>query len=73
METKKYSPWLRYMGITAQLLVIIGLAVYGGIWLDEKFSLAPLLTVTLPLLVLAVTFYKLIKETGKKNKDNGSK
>ncbi|MGC4231586.1 MAG: AtpZ/AtpI family protein [Niabella sp.] len=73
METKKYSAWLRYLGITSQLLVMIGLAVYGGIWLDEKFNLAPLLTVTLPLLVLGITFYKLIKETGKKNKDNGSK
>jgi F0F1-type ATP synthase assembly protein I len=52
---------------------MIGLAVYGGIWLDEKFNLAPLFTVTLPLLVLGITFYKLIKETGKKNKNNGSK
>jgi len=73
LDHKNHTTWTRYLGITAQLLVMIGFAVYGGIWLDKKFSLTPLFTVTLPLLVLAVTFYKLIKETGKKDKDNGSK
>lgn len=69
METKKYSPWLRYLGLTAQLLVLIGLSLYAGIKLDEKLTISPLLTVTLPLLILAATFYKLIRETGKKNGD----
>ncbi len=68
LQQKKYSPWFRYLGITAQLLVLIGLAVYGGIKLDGLFELSPLFTVALPLLVLAITFYKLIKETGKKGK-----
>jgi len=61
------------LGITAQLLVLIGLAVYGGIKLDDRFEIAPLFTVALPLLVLAITFYKLIKETGKKENDHGRK
>jgi len=73
LQQKKYSPWFRYLGITAQLLVLIGLAVYGGIQLDRRFDIAPLFTVALPLLVLAITFYKLIKETGKKDNNNGRK
>ncbi|WP_346238045.1 AtpZ/AtpI family protein [Niabella insulamsoli] len=68
MDPKNYSPWLRYLGVSAQLLVLIALSVFAGIKLDAKFSISPLLTVALPLLILAAAFYKLIKETGKKNK-----
>lgn len=68
---QKYAPWLRYMGLTAQLLVLIGFAVFAGIKLDEKFGVTPLLTIALPLLVLSVTFYKLIKETNKTKQQNG--
>lgn len=73
MKNEKISPWLRYIGMTAQLLVLIALAVYGGIKLDAKFGMRPLLTVALPLLALAATFYNIIKETGKKHRNNGSK
>ena len=71
MEVKdenNYTPWLKYTGLTAQLLVMIGLAVYGGIKLDEKLKISPLLTICFPLLVLGATFYKLIQETNKKKK-----
>ena len=66
-EVKNYSTWLKYSSYALQLLVMIGLSVWGGIKLDEKFRISPLLTIALPLLVLGVTFYKLIKETTKKN------
>lgn len=65
--------WLRYSSFALQLLVMIGASVWGGIWLDEKFNISPLLTITLPLLVLGGTFYKLIKDTTKKNKTDGEK
>lgn len=64
-----YNAWLRYSSYALQLLVMIGLAVWGGIKLDEKLKIAPLLTIVLPLLVLSVTFYKLIKDTTKKKSD----
>ena len=73
MRNNKTSQWVRYLGLTAQLLVLIALGIFAGIKLDEKFGLSPLLTVALPLLVLVITFYNLIKETGKKSKENGSK
>ncbi len=62
----KISPWIRYMALSSQLLGLLGLAVYAGIKLDEKWALSPLLIITLPLLVLIGTFYKLIKETHKR-------
>lgn len=69
-DVKNYNSWLQYSSYALQLLVMIGLAVWGGIKLDEKFGIAPLLTILLPLLVLSGTFYKLIKETTKR-KSNG--
>lgn len=70
METSKYSQWVKYTGLGAQLLVLLALAVFAGIRLDKKLNMEPLLTIALPLLALVVSFYKLIKETGKKNKND---
>ncbi|MFT3901708.1 MAG: AtpZ/AtpI family protein [Niabella sp.] len=64
---------MRYVGWGTQMLVMIGLAVYAGIKLDERWHIAPLLTVVLPLVVLASSFYKLIKDTSKRKNDNGTK
>lgn len=72
LENNNYTPWLKYLGLTAQLLILIALSVYAGIKLDDRLNISPLLTVVLPLLVLAATFYKLIKETSKKKNDNGA-
>jgi hypothetical protein len=56
--------WLRYAGLSTQLLVYLALAVYGGMKADRWLHCFPLLTALLPLLVLGAVFYKLIKETG---------
>jgi len=69
-QVKNYNSWLKYSSLALQLLVMIGAAVYGGIKLDEKLRISPLLTIVLPLLVLGVTFYKLIKETTKLKNDD---
>jgi hypothetical protein len=57
------TTWLRYSSFAAQLFVMLGIAVWGGAKLDQKLNLHPLFTIVLPLLVLGVTFYKLIKDT----------
>lgn len=57
------SSWLKYLGLTAQLLTLLALATYGGIFLDKKFQISPALTIALPLLVLGGSFYMLFKET----------
>lgn len=60
---------LRYAGLGAQLLAAIGLSVFIGVKGDAWLGCSPLLTIALPLLVLGSTFYKLIRETGNKKRN----
>ncbi|MBS1760444.1 MAG: AtpZ/AtpI family protein [Bacteroidetes bacterium] len=53
----------RYAGLASQLLVAIGLAVFIGFEGDKKLNSSPLLVSILPLIVLIIIFYKLIKDT----------
>ena len=59
---------LRYAGLGGQILVAIGLAVFVGLkadgWLHTPI---PLLVWLLPLVVVSMMIYKLIKDTSKKN------
>jgi type IV secretory pathway TrbD component len=58
---------LRYAGLGTQILVSIGLAVFVGLKADQWVKVSfPLLVWLLPLAVVSLTIYKLIKETGKK-------
>ena len=58
---------LRYAGLGTQLLVAIGLGVYGGLKLDEYLAFkTPLFVWLLPLLIIAVTIYKIVKDTSSK-------
>lgn len=70
MKKNPVQSWLRYLGLTAQLLTLIAVAVYAGIWLDKKLHVSPLFLVVLPLAVLGGAFYNLYKETLKKNSDD---
>lgn len=58
---------LRYAGLGTQLFALLGIAVFGGIKADDWLHISfPLLAWLLPLIVLCVLIYKLIKETSKK-------
>jgi hypothetical protein len=61
---------MKYAGLGMQLLVSLGLAVYAGYkadkWLNVHF---PILVWVLPLIVLFLLIYKLIRETSKKKND----
>ena len=65
---KSKSDLMRYAGLGMQLFVSLGLAVFAGYkvdqWIDMKF---PVLVWALPLIVLFLIIYKLIKETSKRN------
>lgn len=58
---------MKYAGLGTQLLAAIGLAVFAGLKLDKWLNTLPLLACVLPLLVLSAIFYKLFRETGRKN------
>jgi hypothetical protein len=61
---------MRYAGLGAQILVSLGLAVFAGYHADKWLAISfPLLVWLLPLLVVSLIMYKLIKETSKKNKE----
>lgn len=58
---------LRYAGLGGQILVSIGLAVFVGLKLDQWLHLPfPLFVWLLPLVVVSLLIYKLIKDTSKK-------
>lgn len=64
---------MRYAGLGSQILVSLGVAVFAGYHADKWLNIAfPLFVWILPLLVVSVMMYKLIKETSKK-KENGGK
>lgn len=62
---------LRYAGLGGQIFVSLGLAVFAGYKVDKWVrSPIPLLVWILPLAVLSMIIYKLIKDTSKrKNAD----
>jgi hypothetical protein len=67
-QNKNTSPLLRYAGLGAQIFASLGIAVFIGYKADKWLNMAiPLLVWVLPLLVLVVMIYKLIKDTGKRN------
>ena len=58
---------LQYAGFATQLMVGLGFGVLAGHWIDKKISIAvPVFTWLLPLLILLVLFWKVMKDTSKK-------
>ena len=62
------SDLMRYAGLGTQILVSLGLGVFAGYKIDKWLKISfPLLVWLLPLVILCMMIYKLIKETSKKN------
>lgn len=60
---------MRYAGLGTQWMVMLGLAVWGGWWLDGKTGWKfPVFIVSLPLIALCVSLWQLIKEFNKPTK-----
>jgi hypothetical protein len=72
MNNQKSSPsnkglLLKYAGLTGQILVSLAIAVFAGFKLDEWLQFeTPMFVWILPLLVIIVMIYKVIKDTSKK-------
>jgi hypothetical protein len=65
---KSKSDLMRYAGLGMQLFVSLGLAVFVGYRVDRWVGMNfPVLVWALPLVVLFLIIYKLIKETSKRN------
>jgi uncharacterized membrane protein YjgN (DUF898 family) len=58
---------LKYAGLTMQVMVGLALAVFAGLKLDKWLGFkTPLLVWVLPLLVIIVMIWQIIKDTSKK-------
>lgn len=64
-KEKKSQPndFLRYTGMATKMGVVIALAVFGGIKLDESNGSEPLWTLILSLVGVAGAIYFVIKDT----------
>ena len=57
----------KYAGFATQLTVALALSVYVGIKLDSFFTFKnPIIVWVLPLLIIVVLIYKVIKDTAPK-------
>ena len=67
-ERNRNSALLRYAGIGTQMLVLLGLAVWGGLKLDERLHFRALFVIILPALALIISLVQLIRSVSN-NKD----
>ena len=65
-EGKKNNVALRYASWGTQMLVMLGLAVYAGIKLDERIKIKALFVIVFPVIALVISLYQLIKTLNKK-------
>jgi uncharacterized membrane protein YjgN (DUF898 family) len=71
METRKPEKrdnglLFKYIGLATQLMFSLGTAVFAGLQTDKWLSVTtPLLVWILPLLVLVIMMWKIIKDTSK--------
>jgi len=57
----------KYSGMATQFLVALGIGVFIGMFVDKKIGWkVPVLVWLLPLLILIVLFYKVLKDTSTK-------
>jgi F0F1-type ATP synthase assembly protein I len=61
--------FMKYASLGTQLLVAIGLGVFIGLKADKWLHTLPLFACALPLLILSGIFYKVFRETSRKNQD----
>lgn len=57
----------QYLGFTFQLMAVLAVAVFGGLWLDRWIKpVMPVFVWLLPLLAVIATIVKAVKDTSGK-------
>lgn len=59
--------FIKFASLGTQLLAALAIAVFAGLKLDRWLKTLPLLSIALPLLTLIGIFYKIMRETSKRN------
>ena len=71
--TKTYRDVGPYLGLGTQLAATMVLMVFLGRWLDEKFELSPILTISFAFFGGFAGIYNFIKSVLNLNKKNNEK
>lgn len=58
----------RYAGLATQWAVMLGLAVWGGLKLDQRLGIKALFVILLPVIALGYSLYQVIREFNKPKK-----
>lgn len=66
-EVSKYGNAMKYAAIGTQMMVLLGIGVFGGMKLDEKLHTSPLFLVVFPVVALCFSLYQLYRQLVKKN------
>ena len=61
-EGSKNSTVMKYAAVGTQMMVLLGLGVFGGMKLDEKLRTTPLFLVLFPVLALSLSLYQLYRQ-----------
>jgi len=67
-DQKQPQNSLRYAGLATQWLVMLLIAVWAGIKLDQKIHSSPVCTILFPLVAVFLLLWQVIKEFGKPQK-----
>ena len=66
-EGNKTNAVMRYAGLATHGLVMLGLAVWAGLKLDERLDFKALFIIILPLAALVISLWQLIRSLNKKD------
>jgi hypothetical protein len=61
----QYRTAMRYAGWGTQMLVLLGIAVWGGHKLDERIGMKALLVIIFPLAALTLSLWQLMRTLNK--------
>lgn len=64
----RYSNVMKYASLGMQMLVLLGLGVWGGLALDKRLHTSPLFLVVLPVLALFLSLFQLYRQLVKPKK-----
>ena len=67
-QDQKFRDIGNYLGLGLQLAVTVGVMVFVGIWLDDKFNTNPWLTIVCSFLGIFAALYSFIKTVLKSGK-----
>ncbi|WP_118952281.1 AtpZ/AtpI family protein [Taibaiella helva] len=67
-EESKYGNAMKYAAVGTQMMVLLGLGVWGGLNLDKQVHSSPLFLIVLPVLALFISLYQLYRQLMKPKK-----